>query len=91
MMSYQDPRVQAIAMRVVEILEGRFGHSGDEARALFEAFHVDYSNSGGWAPADYYDHEGPQALALEIEFHHQFSERPRRGKEFLEWRKSQWR
>lgn len=86
----EESRVRAAADGVVRNLKRGFGHSDDEARTLFAAFHEHYSTTGGWAPADYYDHETPASIALEIQFHHMFPNLPRRGIEFLEWRKHEW-
>jgi hypothetical protein len=87
----EEDRVQAAADGVVRNLRRGFGHSEHDARALFAAFHHYYSTSGGWPPADYYDHETPAAIAIEIQFHYLFPNLDRRGEEFLEWRKAQWK
>jgi hypothetical protein len=87
---FQETRVRVAAERVVKNLTRGFGHSEEEARSLFAAFHTYYSANGGWSPADYYDHETPAAIALEIQFHHQFPDLSRHGMEFLDWRKKQW-
>lgn len=84
-------RVEAIALEVTKILQTHFAHTATEARALFEAFHAEYSRLGGWAPADYYDHETARGIALEVEFRHQFPQLDPRGFEFLEWRKGRYR
>lgn len=86
-----EKRIELSAARIVDLLSRKYGHSEEKSRSLFEAFHMHYSKMGGWAPADYYDHEGPLAVVIEIQFHHLFPTLPRSGAEFLEWRKSQWR
>jgi hypothetical protein len=88
---FEDARVQVTADGVVRNLMRGFGHSEEEARSLFAAFHTYYSANGGWVPADYYDHETPATITLEIEFHYQFPDLPRHGMEFLDWRKKQWK
>ena len=88
--SDDEARVQAVAIQVAEILQRRFMHTAAESRALFDAFHSEYSRVGGWAPADYYDHETAGGIALEIEFRHQFPRLDPRGLEFLDWRKDKW-
>jgi hypothetical protein len=89
-MPSDESRVQAAAELVVRNLKCGFGHSEEAARSLFAEFHDFYSTNGGWAPADYYDHETPAAIALEIQFHYLFPDLPRHCLEFLEWRKKQW-
>jgi hypothetical protein len=83
-------RVEVAAEAIVKNLEHGFGHSEEKSRLLFAEYHSFYTAQDGWAPADYYDHETPAAIALEIQFHHEFPGLPRRGLEFLEWRKGQW-
>jgi hypothetical protein len=86
-------RVAAVKATVVRILSARFGHPEIEAQQLFDEHFAWYSGlgTGAWAPADYYDHEGALAIALEIEHHHRFPGNDRKWSlEFLEWRKDKW-
>lgn len=88
--SSDDARVQAIARKIVSILKDMFGHPEMLAHHMFDEFHTQCKKEGGWAPSDYYDHEGPQAIALEIEFQNRFGEVASRNPKFLQWRKAYW-
>jgi biotin carboxylase len=65
-----------------------FSHTEQDARRLFHEYHARRSGeTRGWSCADYYDHEGPLALALEIEYERLTGKQANAGgMAFLNWR-----
>ncbi len=81
-----ETRIAATASKVTRFLVSHFSYDEVEARQLFDTFRSAIRDRGGWTEPDYYDHEGPESIALEVEFHQRVGDAARRV-DFIEFRR----
>lgn len=84
----RNERINRELSLVVKYLQEYFRHSEEYARRITDEFHARYENTRGWADDDYYAHEGPQSIALEVHyFIHLANEPYEHNLRYLNWRK----